>query len=457
MCAAAAGSAPAAACGNALAMASKQLAREVLCHCGGDLAAAAAQLQEMGLRLPPPPVASGEVAAFASGAVAHAVLHHCGGDRRAAAQQLREMGLRLPPPRKPPRAAARSRTADIAVTATPEPLPAAEVAGRQTPSPPLKRRRSGEDKSLGSDGSSSPTVQPTVTSPATPTAETLAVEAVQVAGNTLGGPRPVCSSSSAASFVRRMRRMLSEGGAARAAVSIVYHWTPRSNFQPIDNRNLQVPGAATGVEHQTDEGYYGRGIYTSPDINIYRGYGGDADRAFLCLCLPGRQFPALYPEHMGADLQPGYDSHISGDDNDGPAGTQWVLFSSDQLLALFLVDEAGVAVATAAAVRAIAHLSGRVASIADDPCTPATSAPQRAARGGGPSGSLTAVGGGSLAGSGGGAELRGCALCGGPRPGWEGCGSCAFMGQVARGRGGRAGRGGSGRGSGAAPAYFFPD
>merc|ERR1712125_51049 len=92
------------------------------------------------------------------------------------------------------------------------------------------------------------------------TAEALATEAY--CG--MGGASPlVCSQAVAAAFARRMRRMLAEGGSRRAAVTIVFHWTPKKNFQPIDNCNLQVPEAGNGVTHQTDEGFYGRGIYTS--------------------------------------------------------------------------------------------------------------------------------------------------------------------------------------------------
>lgn len=122
------------------------------------------------------------------------------------------------------------------------------------------------------------------------------------------------------------------------AVQVVYHWTPEKNFSSIREHGLVVPGGDSGVGHQTDEGYYGRGIYTSPLFDRYIGYGKGAQQAFLCLCLPGRQFQAKYPEHMGIDLRAGFDSHISGDHKDGPQGSQFIMFSSDHLLPLFLVE-----------------------------------------------------------------------------------------------------------------------
>lgn len=142
----------------------------------------------------------------------------------------------------------------------------------------------------------------------------------------------------AVAFLRRMRAMLAEGGPRRAKLDVVYHWTPEQNFVSIERGNLQVPGRAADVFHQTDEGYYGKGIYTSPRATAYTMYGKGAKRCILCLCLAGRQYPAQ--KAMGRALQKGYDSHTNGDSRDGVQGSQWVFFSSDQLLPLFLLDTA---------------------------------------------------------------------------------------------------------------------
>ena len=88
------------------------------------------------------------------------------------------------------------------------------------------------------------------------------------------------------------------------------------------------------LAHQTDEGYYGKGIYTSPDPVYAKGYGHGAHKTFVCLSLPGKMFPSCYPRDLGKPLQKGYDSHYS-DDNRGKKPDQekeWVFFNSDQLL-----------------------------------------------------------------------------------------------------------------------------
>lgn len=139
-------------------------------------------------------------------------------------------------------------------------------------------------------------------------------------------------------FAQRGRLMFEDGGAERASVRVVYHWTPERNFTNIVSGGLKVPGASNGVAHQTDSGFYGEGIYTSPEFEMYRGYGHGASRCFLCLCLPGRRFPAHHPEHSGVPLRRGHDSHFNDDHNDGPADSQWVFFSDAQLLPVLLVD-----------------------------------------------------------------------------------------------------------------------
>lgn len=66
------------------------------------------------------------------------------------------------------------------------------------------------------------------------------------------------------------------------------------------------------VGHTTDNGYYGKGIYTSPYVNYARGYGDmNCDKVFVCLSLPGKRWPSEYPQDSGKPCRLGYDSHYN--------------------------------------------------------------------------------------------------------------------------------------------------
>ena len=133
-------------------------------------------------------------------------------------------------------------------------------------------------------------------------------------------------------FVIKYFKMCEEIGYKLAYPKIVYHWTRSTNFASISNSGLKVPDGVA-VRHATDTGFYGRGIYTSPDPQYAKGYGHGANKLFVCLSLPGRQYKASYPQMLGKPLMDGYDSHVSKDRNE----MEWVFFSSDQLLLCYLV------------------------------------------------------------------------------------------------------------------------
>eukprot|EP01084_Bolivina_argentea_P206018 351832_1 len=133
-------------------------------------------------------------------------------------------------------------------------------------------------------------------------------------------------------FIVKYFTMCEEIGIKLSYPKIVYHWTKSSNFAPISKTGLKVPDGNI-IQHQTDTGYYGRGIYTSPDPKYAQGYGHGANKLFVCLSLPGRQYKASYPQMLGKPLMDGYDSHISKDRNE----MEWVFFNSHQLLLCYLV------------------------------------------------------------------------------------------------------------------------
>ena len=53
---------------------------------------------------------------------------------------------------------------------------------------------------------------------------------------------------------------------------ICYHWTNPNNFESIKSKDLKVPDGES-VKHATDDGYYGKGIYTSSDPLFAQSYG----------------------------------------------------------------------------------------------------------------------------------------------------------------------------------------
>ncbi|CAE7859269.1 tsuA [Symbiodinium sp. KB8] len=135
----------------------------------------------------------------------------------------------------------------------------------------------------------------------------------------------------AVSFADRAIRQTSFLSPELAMPKVVHHWTPTKNFESIVNSNLCVPDRKK-VFHQTDEGCYGAGIYTSPDFHFGTSYARNNGGCFMCLGLPGRQWPARKSKDYGVPRRRNYDTHIS------PNKKEWVFFASDQLLPCFWVE-----------------------------------------------------------------------------------------------------------------------
>ena len=132
---------------------------------------------------------------------------------------------------------------------------------------------------------------------------------------------------------RKRKRKTKFNSAAK--ISVCYHWTPSKNHKSIIDSNLVVPDGHK-VIHRTDNGYFGKGIYMSPDYRYAQSYGDSTPqrKVFVCLALAGRQYPATYPKDRGSSLKNGYDSHISSPE---PHNKEWVFFDSSQLLPCYLV------------------------------------------------------------------------------------------------------------------------
>ena len=137
-------------------------------------------------------------------------------------------------------------------------------------------------------------------------------------------------------------------GTRATPLAIVYHGTSRSNFRAIMEGNLKVPDGKQ-VRHVTDDGFFGRGIYTTTDPRLAFAYAKDAI-VFACLALPGRQYKATQKRDRGVPKKAGYDSHLG---YEGDGAPQLVFFDTDQVLPCYLVDQRNHTRAHAALERAV--------------------------------------------------------------------------------------------------------
>ena len=112
--------------------------------------------------------------------------------------------------------------------------------------------------------------------------------------------------------------------------------------------NLKVPDGRQ-VKHVTDDGFFGRGIYTTTDPRLAFAYAKDAI-VFACLALPGRQYKATQKRDRGVPKKAGYDSHLG---YEGDGAPQLVFFDTDQVLPCYLVDQRNHTRAHAALERAV--------------------------------------------------------------------------------------------------------
>eukprot|EP01114_Cavostelium_apophysatum_P018212 TRINITY_DN5591_c0_g1_i1.p1 TRINITY_DN5591_c0_g1~~TRINITY_DN5591_c0_g1_i1.p1 ORF type:complete len:684 (+),score=208.72 TRINITY_DN5591_c0_g1_i1:62-2053(+) len=110
---------------------------------------------------------------------------------------------------------------------------------------------------------------------------------------------------------------------------LAFHGTAAGNVPNIVRAGLLVPGEK-GHKHATDSGWWGKGIYLSPNPSISVGYCRDGGKLLVCAVLMGKRFNCK----NRMDGQPkvgGYDSHVS------PDGNEFVLFSASQVLPLFVI------------------------------------------------------------------------------------------------------------------------
>jgi hypothetical protein len=111
---------------------------------------------------------------------------------------------------------------------------------------------------------------------------------------------------------------------------LAYHGTRANLINSITERGLLVPGTAPGVRHVTDSGFWGRGIYLSPDPNLSMGYARGG-KMLVCSVLMGKVYQCTR-RLTGRPCQRGYDSHIS------PSKVEYVIFNAAQVLPCYVID-----------------------------------------------------------------------------------------------------------------------
>jgi len=122
-------------------------------------------------------------------------------------------------------------------------------------------------------------------------------------------------------YERASERLRRSRNATEAQPHISYHGTQEARIESILERGLLVPGKGKGkdVTHATDTGFWGGGIYLSPNPGLSIGYMRGGSKLLMCSTLMGRRYQCTNMMN-GADLMAGYDSHVA------PGGQEWDSF-----------------------------------------------------------------------------------------------------------------------------------
>jgi diadenosine tetraphosphate (Ap4A) HIT family hydrolase len=134
-------------------------------------------------------------------------------------------------------------------------------------------------------------------------------------------------------FEKRWGELKVLRGQQLAQPQIAYHGTAEGNIDSILDRGLLVPGMGEGtdVAHATDNGWWGKGIYLSPDSSLSIGYCRGGSKLLICSVLMGRPYN-VQARMDGQGLKEGYDSHID------LSGKEWVIFNPAQVLPCYLIS-----------------------------------------------------------------------------------------------------------------------
>eukprot|EP01087_Luapelamoeba_hula_P016273 TRINITY_DN49_c1_g1_i1.p1 TRINITY_DN49_c1_g1~~TRINITY_DN49_c1_g1_i1.p1 ORF type:complete len:816 (+),score=176.19 TRINITY_DN49_c1_g1_i1:2-2449(+) len=131
-------------------------------------------------------------------------------------------------------------------------------------------------------------------------------------------------------FEASWERLKSARGSGEAQPRLAYHGTAEHNIDSILDKGLLVPGQDKAVGHATDTGWWGKGIYLSPNHSLSVGYCRGGKKLLLCAVTMGKIYKCSSRIDGGA-LQVGYDSH------EDPSGQEYVLFDNTRVLPCYLV------------------------------------------------------------------------------------------------------------------------
>jgi len=134
-------------------------------------------------------------------------------------------------------------------------------------------------------------------------------------------------------FEAAWKVMKQNRGMTLASPNMAYHGTAETNINSILERGLLVPGRGKGkdIGHATDTGFWGGGIYLSPNAALSIGYCRGGKKLLICSVLMGKRYQCTNLMH-GGDLMAGHDSHVA------PGGQEWILFDPAQVLPCYLIS-----------------------------------------------------------------------------------------------------------------------
>eukprot|EP01124_Arcella_intermedia_P014927 TRINITY_DN21480_c0_g1_i1.p1 TRINITY_DN21480_c0_g1~~TRINITY_DN21480_c0_g1_i1.p1 ORF type:complete len:962 (-),score=266.88 TRINITY_DN21480_c0_g1_i1:38-2923(-) len=133
-------------------------------------------------------------------------------------------------------------------------------------------------------------------------------------------------------YEKAWERLKKSRPATESTPHIAYHGTSADRIDSILEKGLLVPGKGLGknVTHSTDTGWWGGGIYLSPNPGLSIAYMRTGNKLLMCSVLMGKRFQCTVQIH-GADLKEGYDSHMD------PSGNEWIIFDPGQVLPCYLI------------------------------------------------------------------------------------------------------------------------
>ncbi len=99
------------------------------------------------------------------------------------------------------------------------------------------------------------------------------------------------------------------------------------NAEKVPGKNY--PGIGV-IGHATDNGWYGKGIYLSPNASVSIGYCRGGSILLVNAVLMGKIFKCT-TQINGAPLKAGYDSHQD------PSGNEFVIFDECQVLPCYAI------------------------------------------------------------------------------------------------------------------------